>query len=118
MIEQLLTGLTLRTLSQYEQLICLTEEMRTTFSRALSEIESIENSFQDRPTIVYRGMSRQHIERILSRDDQPIEEGKLLSRLFFYGEKAKAFYHYTEEEAQLLPWLKNIEDSSEGHLEK
>jgi hypothetical protein len=88
--------------------------MHTTFSRALSEIESIENSFQDRPTIVYRGMSRQHIERILSRDDQPIEEGKLLSRLFFYGEKAKAFYHYTEEEAQLLPWLKNIEDSSEA----
>lgn len=74
---------------------------------------SIKSLCQNRPAIVYRGMSRQHIKRILSREDQPIEEERLLSRLFFYGEKAKAFYHYTEEKAQLLPWLKNIEDSSE-----
>jgi hypothetical protein len=113
MIQELVTTYTLQTLSHDERFVCLSPEMRLKFNKAVSPLISIENTCPNSPVVVYRGVSKKHLEKTLSRNRQNITEEKLLSRLFFYGEKARAFHAYNEKQANLLPWLKKIEDCSE-----
>jgi hypothetical protein len=113
MIQELVTRYALQTLSQDERFICLSPEMSLKFSNAVSPLISIEKTCPNSPVVVYRGVTKTHLEKTLSRNGQNITEEKLLSRLFLYGDKARAFHAYNEKQANLLPWLKNIEDCSE-----
>ena len=78
MIQELVTRYALQTLSQDERFICLSPEMSLKFSNAVSPLISIEKTCPNSPVVVYRGVTKKHLEKTLSRNGQNITEEKLL----------------------------------------
>lgn len=63
--------------------------------------------------VVFRGGGHKHLLPILTKESNSIDERKLISLLFYFGEKAKHYYKLDNEEAENSRWIKNIEDCSE-----
>ncbi|HAS6646832.1 TPA: hypothetical protein I7259_24855 [Vibrio parahaemolyticus] len=63
-------------------------------------------------TIVFRGASRSHLLPILSNSPEEISEDKMVSLLFYFGEKAKHYYKVDDKEAFESRWVKSIEDKT------
>ncbi|ELA8127998.1 hypothetical protein ACTNNG_004541 [Vibrio parahaemolyticus] len=63
-------------------------------------------------TIVFRGVSRSHLLPILSNSSEEVSEAKMVSLLFYFGEKAKHYYKVDDEEAFESRWVKSIEDKT------
>lgn len=66
-----------------------------------------------RPLVTYRGVSRENLIEKLSKQGSHLSEEKLLSLLFYFGDKAKHYYNFDDVEAKSLRWLSRIEDISQ-----
>lgn len=71
-----------------------------------------------RPLVTYRGVSREHLIQKLSKQGSHLSEEKLLSLLFYFGDKAKHYYKFDDVEAASLRWLSRIEDMSQATCAK
>lgn len=63
--------------------------------------------------IAFRGLRKDYLTSRLAKDSEAIQEPELLSRLFYFGDKAK---HFAQENEMLdnSKWLKTIDDTSQA----
>lgn len=66
----------------------------------------------DKVSLVFRGDNFSHLSEKLSSFPGILREEKMLSLLFYFGDKAKHYYKYDDEEIANSRWIKNIEDLS------
>lgn len=62
-------------------------------------------------TLTYRGENFGNLSSKLMSEQYTISEDKLVSLLFYFGDKAKHFYEIDDEEAKKSRWIKRIEDN-------
>lgn len=67
-------------------------------------------------TLVFRGEKLGNLRAKLSTKRSCMEEEKLFRLLFYFGDKAKAYYTCEDPAAMKLRWLHRIEDASEEIL--
>jgi len=68
-------------------------------------------------TVVFRGVGYSHLLPILTLKNNRVDERKLISLLFYFGEKAKNYYKCDNKKAEDSRWIKDIEDCSEVTIE-
>jgi molybdopterin synthase catalytic subunit len=89
----------------------LSPEQKHTLSESIAVL--IDNESSDAgSTVVFRGVGFDHLLPILTKNETRINEDKLISLLFYFGEKAKSYYKVGNAEAEKSRWIKKIEDCS------
>lgn len=61
---------------------------------------------------VYRGTTKSQLFKTLSTKTTKYSENKLITNLFYFGEKAKHYYKYEDSAAQNLVWIKTIDKNT------
>ncbi len=90
----------------------LTDNQYQKYRQTLDVLAGRTFCFRRRPIVTYRGVSREHLIEKLSKQGSDLSEDKLLSLLFYFGDKAKHHYKFDDVEAKSLRWLSKIEDTS------
>jgi hypothetical protein len=110
---EILNSLNLLTLDQHDQFIDLSTDKRMVFGDNIKKLRQAHTNSPSSHLTVFRGCSRSNLLTKLAKEgESPISE-HLLSRLFYFGDKAKSFYMQTNADiiSQTLP--EDIEDCSE-----
>ncbi|WP_208624153.1 hypothetical protein [Prosthecochloris sp. ZM] len=68
-------------------------------------------------TLTFRGDNSLNLTPKLTSSSTVIQEHKLVSLLFYFGDKAKHFYEFEDEEAKNSRWITRIEDHADGTAE-
>jgi hypothetical protein len=104
----------LMTIDENECITELSDNQRISFQRSIMGLELRTISHRDTAIITYRGVRRTYLINNLSTKDEPeINDSRLLSRLFYFGDKAKSFC-----KEQNMLWLQDIEDCSQKTCEE
>lgn len=115
-LEELLDG-NLETIQPSTFLGPLSDEQKEKFSKVIANLVVQANDTPSRKAnLVFRGDNRKNLAEKLSSRGSHIDDDKIHSLLFFYGDKAKYFYKYEDVEAKKLRWLNNIEDTDEATI--
>lgn len=102
----------LETITRFDYSRSMTIAEAEKFSQTINALRGHTDCTCRRPLVTYRGVSREHLAEKPSPDTQEITEASMLSSLFYFGDKAKHYYKYTNSKAMSLRWLRAIEDVS------
>lgn len=101
-----------KTIQKSSFLETLTKDQRTKLNCIVNRICYSLNSPKKRVTLVFRGDNFKHLASKLSSNPNGIDQTKLFSLLFYFGDKAKHYYKHEDKKIAKSRWIKNIEDQS------
>ena len=112
-LELALRGCKLETIQDSTFLEPIQSEQETIFHDSIRcLLDNLGNANTNRCTITFRGVTQVHLAAKLSKKPKDIDENKLLSLVFYFGDKAKHYYRVDDNAAKELRWLARIEDIS------
>ncbi|HCT64805.1 MAG TPA: hypothetical protein DIC60_06015 [Lachnospiraceae bacterium] len=92
----------------------MSKDQKAMFTQNISIVlKHLSHTDESKVTLTFRGDNRGHLTSKLSSKTTPLSEEKLISLLFYFGDKSKHYYKFEDIKARNLRWLQRIEDFRE-----